>query len=85
MNWNWDDIWHSVGVIVVLGIAVFVGMFAFATKNVDYYYLSQGGSNSNAACVYAHWTWHSDEKVFCTDDYNKAIDFATKANATVKK
>jgi hypothetical protein len=83
-NWDWDDTWQ-VGFLVLLVVVVGLGTTVFfAPKNVDYYYLSTGGSSSGI-CVYAHWTWHGDEKAYCSDDKDKALDFAAKANAIGRK
>lgn len=81
---DWEDIWQAVGVFVIVSIVVIAGCIVFSPKNVDYYYLSHGNNTQSAsACVFAHWTWHSDEVSFCTDDYQKALEFTAKANATL--
>jgi hypothetical protein len=82
---DFEGIWHVVGISLVLSLAVLIGVLICAPKDVNYYYLSQGANSGASACVYAHWTWHGDEKAFCSDDYNKALDFAARANNTVKK
>lgn len=80
MSFNAEVFWHLVGGAVVL-VSVFVGsLFMVAPHKIDGYYLSRGGSNSGSICVYAHWTWHQDELSFCTDDYQKALDFVSRAN-----
>lgn len=79
----YDDMWPLVGVIA-LTIAVTCGLILFfAPKKVDGYYLSRGAGMGNV-CVYAHWTWHPDELAFCTDDYQKALDFVKQANSSIK-
>lgn len=82
---DWYHIWQGVGVAIVLGAMALLGIYVFAPKNVDYYYLStsNSGSRSLGFCVYAHWTWHNDEIAYCTDDKDRALDFAAKANATL--
>jgi hypothetical protein len=85
---DFDDVWNLVGAVVVLAVLVAVLSCFFAPKNVDYYYLSKGEDNGNrpfATCVQAHWTWHPDELSFCTNDYQQALDFVTKANAGLPK
>lgn len=79
-------LWH-LAAVVLLFLTIAGGWKLFtAPKNVDYYYLSQGsGENHTATCVYAHWTWHPDEVSFCTDDRDKALDFVTRGNASLKK
>ncbi len=66
-----------------LGVALFL-----APKNIDYYYLSKQNeinSSSVATCVYAHWTFHSDEQVYCTNNADDAIKFLDAANARLPK
>jgi hypothetical protein len=87
MNLDVDDMWSYVGMIVVLtGLAVGVMALTFP-KKVDGYYLSQGGGGTvkQATCVWAHWTWHPDETSFCTNNYQEALDFMNKANASLGK
>ena len=84
MGIDWEDIWCGVGVSVVVAALIFAGVALSAPHKVDGYYLSHGSENAPAICVYSHWTWHQDEVAYCTDDYQKALDFATKANALVK-
>jgi hypothetical protein len=82
----WSYIWQVVGVIVVLAILALSVTFISVDKKVDGYYMSHGsGGQTAGSCVWAHWTWHPDELAFCTEDYNKAIDFMTKANAGIKR
>lgn len=81
---DWDDIWNGVGVTAALVAVSFLGTWAFSTKNVDYYYISNP-QGSSVTCAYAHWTWHEDEKAFCSDDSNKVIDFVGKANSALKR
>jgi hypothetical protein len=86
MTWDWDDTWYASGLAAFVVFALVLITLMFAPKNVDYYYLSQAGSSHNTAtCVYAHWTWHLDEVSFCTNDYQQALDFTAKANATLIK
>lgn len=84
---DWDDVWGSVAVLGVIAIVAVGVVFIFAPKNVNYYYLGHGSGNgsANANCVYAHWTWHTDEIAFCTDDYQKALDFTKQANSGLLK
>jgi hypothetical protein len=83
---DWDDLWQGLCFLTFVALLGSVALLIFSPKNVDYYYLSRANSgNAPATCVYAHWTWHSDEVAFCTDDAQKALDFVAKANATVKK
>lgn len=79
-----ETIWAVAGAISVLALLSLIIVFVLAPKNVDYYYLSHGAAQSNSNCVYAHWTWHTDEIAFCTDDYQRALDFTTRANASLK-
>lgn len=81
---DWNEIWASVGVLTVLLFVAFLGILAFAPKNVDYYYLTTANTQHSTTCVDAHWTWHTDEVAFCTDDKDKALDFVTRANASLK-
>lgn len=83
-NWDWEDSWQTVGLALVVAAAVMLGALCLQTKNVDYYYASNS-QGTTAACIYTHWTWHTDEKAFCTDDYQKALDFMSKANAALPK
>jgi hypothetical protein len=80
-----SNAWQVLGMGLALALAAFIGIYVFAPKNVDYYYLSTSNSGSRGLgfCVYAHWTWHSDEIAYCTDKKDDALDFVAKANATV--
>ena len=83
MNWDWEDVWQAVVVSLVLALVTFVGIWIFSPKNVDYYYLSsESAPRGSGFCVYAHWTWHNDEVAFCSDDKDRALEFAAKANAS---
>ena len=84
MNWNLENLWHGLGLIVASALAVLFCVMVAKEKRVDDYYLSQGRGSGVAVCIYAHWTWHPDELVFCTDDAQKALDVLTKAKATLK-
>ena len=82
---DWERLWA-----LLLGVALFaliaLGVASvIAPKNVDYYYASHGSGAQSNTCVWAHWTWHTDEQAFCTDDYQRALDFLAKANGTIKK
>jgi hypothetical protein len=76
--------WNIVGATSFLVVVLFFVFFLSAPKNVDYYYLSQGGGSTiSIPCAYAHWTWHLDEKAYCSDDKDKVLDFLAKANASL--
>lgn len=82
---DWEHWWQIVASVVV-SAGLIIGITALVTSHdVDYYYVSQGGSNSSAFCAYAHWTWHTDEKAFCSDDYIKVLEFVVVANETLPK
>lgn len=86
MQIDTEDVWQYILMILVLVLAG-TGIFALAaTKRVDGYYLSTAGNRQGgqATCVYAHWTWHSDELSFCTNNYQEALDFVAKANASIR-
>ena len=85
-DWDWDQIGLAIIAVVVIAFAT-LGVIALAAPhNVDYYYLSKGGmeNSGQATCVQAHWTWHTDEISYCTNDAQQALDFVTKANASLK-
>ncbi len=83
---DWDSDQFAVALFIfAVFLAVTLGMFALcAPHNVDYYYLGSSGNNT-ATCVYAHWTWHTDEKAFCSNNYQEALDMATKATTLLPK
>jgi hypothetical protein len=84
-QWKWEDTWLSVLVLAALVAVGFVAVIIVAPKVVDGYYVSQGQQKASSSCVFAHWTWHVDELAFCSDDYQKVLDFAAKANQLVKR
>jgi hypothetical protein len=86
-DWEISDTWSVLAMVLIIAAAILGGIAIFAPKNVDYYYLSttHSGNAGLGFCVYAHWTWHNDEIAYCTDDKDKALDFAAKANATIHK
>lgn len=80
--------WQGVLAALVLAAACFVGKWIVSEKKVDGYYLSKGSNGlggSQATCVYAHWTWHHDELSFCTNNYQEALEFVERGNASVRK
>lgn len=78
-DWDWNDTSCAMLVVVFLTLLT-VGIIAIsADHQVDYYYLSGGGDG--ASCVYAHWTWKSDEKVWCSTDPGKVLQYVQYANA----
>lgn len=81
---DWENVWASILAGAVIGALILVGIVSFSPKNVDYYYLSHP-SEVGGGCVYAHWTWHSDEKVFCSASKDEVLDFYTKANLNMHK
>ncbi|HEX5426569.1 MAG TPA: hypothetical protein VFW94_23680 [Candidatus Acidoferrales bacterium] len=84
MDWDWEDLWLGLLAAVAVGVLLSVGVIAFAPHNVDYYYVSRGTSGDTGTCVWAHWTWHTDEKAWCTNDPAQALDFAAKATAALR-
>lgn len=82
--YDMDWLWHAVGAVLLLGVAALGVTSISAEHKVDGYYFSRGADSSTATCVWAHWTWHGDEKAFCTNNYSEAVDFAEKANASLK-
>ena len=81
---DWDNVWGTILVLLVIAVAITLGSFIFATKNIDYYYLTSS-QGTGVTCVEQHWTWHPDQHAFCTDDVNKAVDVVTKLNASLLK
>jgi hypothetical protein len=80
--------WHFVASVAAGMLLVLLFVLLVSEKKIDGYYISQNGTVSGgptATCVYAHWTWHLDERSFCTNSYQDAVDFVIKANATVKR
>ena len=86
-NWEMENTWSVIGMIVVIAALAIGVVWIFAPKEVDYYYLSTSNSEPKAIgfCAYAHWTWHSDEIAYCSDDKDRVLDFVAKANATLPK
>lgn len=86
-KWDWEDVGLSILAAAAIFVVILVALVSFSPKNVDYYYISTGASGGRpvSACAYAHWTWHTDEIAYCSDDVNKVLDFTAKANATLKK
>ncbi len=59
-----------------------------APREVDGYYMGTNDSNSVYAatgCVYAHWTWHSDQRVSCgkMEDMLATLERLNKVGKTV--
>lgn len=74
--------WNVLAMLgVVLVVALLVVVF-FAPKEVDYYYVS--GENTGE-CVFAHWTWHTDERVVCTASADDAVRIMQDANVALPK
>lgn len=83
-SWDWEDTVSTAVLAGVVCIVALVGKVLIAEHKVDGYYLSGSGGTAPLVCVYSHWTWHTDEKVFCTVDSGKALEFAKQANALLK-
>lgn len=82
-GWNWDDTWSSLVSLALVSTFVLILTAITSEKKIDGYYM---GANSGAsACVRAHWVWNPDQQVFCSDDYNKALDFLRQANSSLVK
>ena len=80
---EWDDVWQGLAVATVL-VALGLTLTAILEPhNVDYYYISRRGGADVVTCVYAHWTWETDDRAFCSNNPAEALDFATKANAMI--
>lgn len=90
MSYDLDDklsaMWNVIGAAILLAAAILSTLYVFAPKKVDGYYLSnaRNGGAVMATCVWAHWSWHADEQAFCTNNYQEAVEFATKATAALK-
>ncbi len=69
-------------VVCVVGFVLLVTL-VYKEKKIDSYYVST--STQTSTCVWAHWTWHPDERVFCTNDPQEALEFMEKANNLLKK
>lgn len=83
-EWDWLDTWQVLGLALVVTAAAIFGVYAVEPENVDYYYVSTGSNPVKPGyCSYAHWTWHTDEVAYCSDDKDKVLDFVVKANASV--
>lgn len=72
MKENWKSILVIAAVAIVLGI---VATLTFADKHIDGYYLSLGSNTyaGQTSCVWSHWTWHIDERAYCSDDIDKVL------------
>jgi hypothetical protein len=86
-NWEWEDSWRLLGYVVVASVFIVALTLGIALSvqphNVDYYYVSHASNPGPGICVYAHWTWHTDEAAYCGDSA-AALDFAAKANAMLR-
>lgn len=68
----------------IVSIGLVVGTVAICAKHtVDYYYPTS--PSEGKVCVYAHWTWHEDEKAGCFNTPAEALEFAREATQLVKK
>lgn len=76
-NWDGDDVVGAIFGLVVVSI-VFLGIFAICQDHqVRNYYLND---NDGRSCVYANWNWHSDERVYCSEDVGKTLDVLERSN-----
>lgn len=82
-EWEWTDTWQLLAFASVVVAAVILVYALVTPKRVDGYYLET--NSAGTICVYDHWNWRNDATAFCTDDKDKALDFAAKANAIVKR
>jgi NO-binding membrane sensor protein with MHYT domain len=83
-SWDWEDYFLSLLFAVVFAFVALGIVATTQTKKVDGYYLSSATNQHSGVCVNAHWTWHPDETVFCTNNKDEALDVLTRANATIK-
>ena len=84
MNNLFEHIWQGVGVVTVIAVGLILGKVIIVEKKIDGYYLAHGTDTATVTCVFAHWTWHPDEKAFCTNDVKEALDVLDRANATIR-
>jgi hypothetical protein len=77
----WPNVFSVLGVIVGCAILTIILWAITATKDVKYYYAGEG---VKGVCVKASRSWQIDDTVFCSDDYNKVVDFVNKANMSLK-
>jgi hypothetical protein len=83
-DWKWGDTWQTLGLLAVIAAATLGVALIYSPKNVDYYYVSSTSGDGGAGfCVWAHWTWHNDERAFCSDDKDRVLDFTSRANLTL--
>jgi hypothetical protein len=87
MSWDWEDAWILLGFVAVIALFTVLIVFVVVSPTLRGYYLSppSGHGNVPAVCVCAEWRWLEDDVVFCSDDYNKALDFVERANKTLRK
>jgi hypothetical protein len=74
---DWEDVWLVLFITLLVVGAAFGGFAVAQPHVVDSYYASQG-------CVWAHWTWHSDERVMCPTDTGTLPELTDRFNKTVR-
>ena len=75
--------WQGLGFLTVLMFMLIVacGIVCayFGPHEIDYYYLTTDDAK-RGSCVAAHWTWHTDATVFCSDEPKLVLQYLIVAN-----
>lgn len=79
-----ETAWQVVGMVTVVAILITVISFALAPHKVTAYYLGSDANNGMATCVYADTTWAPDNKCYCVNNPQQAIEDIKNLNAAIK-
>lgn len=77
-----DNTWKWFLILMSVVLTAATGFYIAVEKKVDGYYL---GNQNGTPCIYAHWTWHPDERVACSTDVPMLAQQLKTLNEAVKK
>ena len=87
MSIDWEmSVWEAWAMVfATVFTALFIWYLCTPPVLQGYYLGHKSENHAPSFCVMAEWRWDLDDVVYCTDDYNKALDFVERANKTMRR
>jgi hypothetical protein len=83
---SWEDLWQALAMIGVICLATLIGLFIFADKKINYYYLI---SSTNSLKIVPDIDWAEDSSYGIELDrnitYADALSMVSRMNAELKE
>ena len=82
---EWEDLWQGLAMLGVICLAILIGLFAFADRKINYYYLV---SSSNSLKIVPDINWTEDSSYGIDLDrnvtYDEALTMVSRMNEELK-